>query len=444
MTSRSNHQLEDIVKKLQRLSWVYGLQMQPCCTMQMTQPKFRLVFDKQSSVFGQPRSVHRSRFRATTAALRLSMGFALVVHFVEPPSRDGIAWQVTLVAGGLWAITERRFGAITDSGPDVKWIANEGLNLKWEWCVSHVVNAATKMACGLTQKSYNLEMSELLNKLSQMCYDTSSKSSMGDLLKSLMVMLGKGNAVKVIVYKPYRFLGMAGSTQCVLDKWKALEAWYNEWIAKHIRARKRPPPGFPLAGHRQDLVQLLSVLPPIFLVTKRSYVENANQVHVLLSLYTARMTALSLDDPIRRHDTAPANVMCIQPYQFTALVANTRFGLKKTTFYHNFFRRYVDASYIASGSYIFEMQLMLHPVVKHVGGPMDEVVEVVTRTEGIYPRTGFLLMLLLFTAQQVRRLIANGLKILFDDHSGLQMTSAAPESGLHASLQHGLDRVLTV
>ncbi|KAK1941455.1 hypothetical protein P3T76_007321 [Phytophthora citrophthora] len=330
-------------------------------------------------------------------------------------------------------------------------------------------------------KSQNTEMSEVLNKLSQTCYDTSSNSSMGDLLKSLMVMLGKGNDIKVVGFKPHRFLGMTGTMECVLD---------NERTAKHIRYRKRPPPGFPLAGHHQELVQLLSVLTPIILVTKRSQGEDSNQVQVLLSLYTVRMTALSLDEPIRRYDTTPANAVYIQPYQLTALVANTRLLLQKT-FYRNFFRRYVDASYLASGSYVFEMQFLLHPIVKHVGGPMDEVVELVARTEGklpdnrvsarvaavraaimkrlkavmclvaseqdpeqsedlpapVVPRGVFAEdIMAAFSVQPVQRpaqpvphrntydgLIANELKQWFDDPSGLQMTSSAPEHGRSAA-----------
>lgn len=40
------------------------------------------------------------------------------------------------------------FGATTDSGPDVKAIMrdeDQGMGLEWEWCVPHMVHAATKM-----------------------------------------------------------------------------------------------------------------------------------------------------------------------------------------------------------------------------------------------------------------------------------------------------------
>ncbi len=40
------------------------------------------------------------------------------------------------------------FGSTTDSGPDVKSIMRDeeqGLGLEWEWCVPHMVHAATKM-----------------------------------------------------------------------------------------------------------------------------------------------------------------------------------------------------------------------------------------------------------------------------------------------------------
>ncbi|EGZ13140.1 hypothetical protein PHYSODRAFT_334925 [Phytophthora sojae] len=253
--------------------------------------------------------------------------------------------------------------------------------LKWEWCIPHMVNAATKMACGLARKSHNPEMSELLNKLSQTVYGTSTNSTLGDLLPMLMIMLGEGNGTQLVGYKPHRFMGMAATMERVLEKWPALEAWYEARSAQHARKKKRAPPGFHLAGCQQHLVQLLSILTPILLVTKRSQAQDTNQVQVLLSLYTMRMTSLALDSPIRLYDTAPTNAVNIHPFQLTSLVARTGMLLQKA-FYHNFFRRYVDADYIASGSYIFEMQLVMHPSVKHVGSPMDEVIAAVARTEG--------------------------------------------------------------
>ncbi|EGZ07778.1 hypothetical protein PHYSODRAFT_340819 [Phytophthora sojae] len=250
------------------------------------------------------------------------------------------------------------FGSTTDSGPDVKWMMNERLGLKWEWCIPHMVNAATKMACGLMRKSHNPEMSELLNKLSQTVYDTSTNSTLGDLLPMLMIMLGEGNGTQLVGYKPHRFMGMPATMERVLEKWPALEAWYEARSAPHARKKKRAPPGFTL---------------PI--------AQDTNQVQVLLSLYTMRMTSLTLDSPIRRYDTVPTNAVNIHPFQLTSLVARTRMLLQKA-FYHNFFRRYVNADFIASGSYIFEMQLAMHPSVKHVGSPMDEVIAAVARTEG--------------------------------------------------------------
>lgn len=51
--------------------------------------------------------------------------------------------------------TKDLFGATTDAGSDVKWMMAEGLKLKWEWCIPHMVNAATKKACGMNQNSKN-------------------------------------------------------------------------------------------------------------------------------------------------------------------------------------------------------------------------------------------------------------------------------------------------
>ncbi|KAG3088448.1 hypothetical protein PI125_g18350 [Phytophthora idaei] len=97
-----------------------------------------------------------------------------------------------------------------------------------------------------------------------------------------------------------------------LDKWSALEAWYKERDAKLVREGKVPT-GFPRTGCYQHFVQLLSILTPIILVNKRAQAEDANHVQVLLSLYTVRMTALELDQPIRRCDTTPKTPGFIRP-----------------------------------------------------------------------------------------------------------------------------------
>ncbi|POM67259.1 Hypothetical protein PHPALM_16785 [Phytophthora palmivora] len=249
------------------------------------------------------------------------------------------------------------FGSTTDSGPDVKWVMRNGLGLRWEWCIPHMVNASTKMACGLTRKPFNPAMTDLLNKMSQTVYDTVSNSTMGDLLPVLMIMLGQGSSTKLVCYKPHRFM--------------ALEAWYQERAAKAVRNRKVPQ-GFPLADCYQHFVQLLSILMPIILANKRAQAEDSNQVQALLSLYTVRMTALALDQPIRRYDTPPTKPVYIQTYQLTSAVSTTPKLLQKV---------FYNPEYISSGSYTIEMQLMLHPGVNHVGGPMDEVVEAIARTE---------------------------------------------------------------
>ncbi|KAG6941796.1 hypothetical protein JG688_00018477, partial [Phytophthora aleatoria] len=134
-------------------------------------------------------------------------------------------------------------------------------------------------------------------------------------------------------------------------------------------------------GCYQHFGQLLSILTPIILVNKRAQAEDAKQVQVLLSLYTVRMTDLVLDQPIRRYDATPKTPVFIRPYQLTSLVSNTR-KLLRTVFYNNFFWRYSDPEYIDNGSYIFEMQLMLHPSANQLGGPMDEVVEAVASCYG--------------------------------------------------------------
>ncbi|POM75178.1 Hypothetical protein PHPALM_7756 [Phytophthora palmivora] len=105
-----------------------------------------------------------------------------------------------------------------ESGPDVKWMMTNGLGLRWEWCIPHMANASTKMACGQTRKPFNPAMADLLNKMSQTVYDTVSNSTMGDLLPVLMIMLCQGSSTKLVGYKPHRFMGMAATMQRILEK----------------------------------------------------------------------------------------------------------------------------------------------------------------------------------------------------------------------------------
>ncbi|KAG6946928.1 hypothetical protein JG688_00015768 [Phytophthora aleatoria] len=55
----------------------------------------------------------------------------------------------------------------------------EGYQLQWEWCIPQMVNTATKTACGMNQNSKNNEMLELINRVSQIMFQTYRTEKMG-------------------------------------------------------------------------------------------------------------------------------------------------------------------------------------------------------------------------------------------------------------------------
>ncbi|KAG1704673.1 hypothetical protein DVH05_005602 [Phytophthora capsici] len=275
------------------------------------------------------------------------------------------------------------FGSTSDGGPDVKWMMSEGLKLKWEWCIPHLVNAATKTACGMTQKSKNPDMSELINRISQTIFQAHRNEKMGDLMEQLMLLLGKGKGTKLIAYRPHRFMGLAACIRRILEKWDALRSWFEERIAKALRDGARDiPVDFPLVNDKETLIQILSLLQPIELVSKRSQSEAPNQVDVLLTLYALQMSTLALNTPIVRFNSSQKAPAVIQPTELTPCTKTTRVLLQRA-FYKNFFYRYIDKKYLSHGSFIFEMQYLLHPAVKHAEGPMDAIVTAVAVQENM-------------------------------------------------------------
>lgn len=47
------------------------------------------------------------------------------------------------------------FAATTDAGTEVRFMASKLLNLRWEWCCSHLITNAIKEACGQLQSQKN-------------------------------------------------------------------------------------------------------------------------------------------------------------------------------------------------------------------------------------------------------------------------------------------------
>jgi hypothetical protein len=95
-------------------------------------------------------------------------------------------------------LSERDFyGATSDGGSDVKRMMRSGFKLKWEWCIPHLTNAATKTAFGLTgdpTKSKNPDVLALLRRVTQTTFQVKTVSSMGDLYEQLTQLLQLGKA----------------------------------------------------------------------------------------------------------------------------------------------------------------------------------------------------------------------------------------------------------
>lgn len=178
-------------------------------------------------------------------------------------------------------------------------------------------------------------------------------------------------------------MGLAMSIRRILAKWEVLVCWFRERTAKAIRDKAKDiPAGFPLTKVKQTVEQILSLLAPIETVNKLAQCEGANQVDVLVQLYTLRTGILNLDAPIKHFASRKDHLMMIEPTDLTPTAKNTRVLLQQAL-YKNFFKSYVDRKCIANGAFIFEIQQLLHPAVKHVGGPMDEIIAAVARQQHV-------------------------------------------------------------
>lgn len=56
---------------------------------------------------------------------------------------------INLILRAFGLSTADFFGATTDGGAGVKYMMRTGQSLQWEWCIPHLTNASTKMACDM-------------------------------------------------------------------------------------------------------------------------------------------------------------------------------------------------------------------------------------------------------------------------------------------------------
>lgn len=274
------------------------------------------------------------------------------------------------------------FGATSDGGKDVQWMMEKGLHLKREWCIPHLTNAATKMASGISsskETSNNPEMTELIARISKTVYQVRHVEKMGTLFADLCALRNNSKSSQLLDFQCHRFLGLAVVIRRILEKWGELELWYQARIQQATREKKRPPCAFPLMCDKTTLTQLLSMLDPINILNKKSQAESVNQVEVLLSLYRLRLTVLDLNEPLQDYQLNQATYY--DPVHLTSTALKTRILLNER-FHANFFVRYSDTAGIRSRPFVFESQMLLHPVFKSMNG-LDQIVQRVNSQQGV-------------------------------------------------------------
>ncbi|RLN38380.1 hypothetical protein BBJ28_00027223, partial [Nothophytophthora sp. Chile5] len=270
------------------------------------------------------------------------------------------------------------FGSTSDGGADVKWMMCNGLKLNWEWCVPHLSNAATKMACGLvadTQRSKNPAMTDLLRRIVRTVYQTQHVEVVGTLFSELCSMIRGDESVRQLLdYRAHRFLGLTRVVRRILLLWDPLVIWYSKRQEKARRENQMPPPAFPLSRDKMDLIQLLSLLEPITELNAMSQAERPNQSDVLLFLYKLRVSTLDVSKPLLDCRSTAEEKTYFQPEDLSIISTNTRTLLAKT-FHTKFFQRYTNRTEMNRCSYVFEMQLLLHPNFKNPEGILKKMIE---------------------------------------------------------------------
>ncbi|DAZ94142.1 TPA: hypothetical protein N0F65_007342 [Lagenidium giganteum] len=220
-----------------------------------------------------------------------------------------------------------------------------------------MTNLATKMACDMVgdrSKSKNPDMTDLISKVTKTVYQVKNVEVMGSLFQALCEMLDKSSSSDLLNYRSHRFMGLVNVIERILSKWWPLCLWYQERQQKALREKKEPQE-FPLYRERTALIQLLSLLEPIQSLNKRG------------------MKELDVTQALKGYRSTAEKPMHIMPSELTLMVARTR-NLLAQALDKNFFCRYTDREKLCTCSYIFEMQMFLHPVFNHQDGALTKMI----------------------------------------------------------------------
>lgn len=132
---------------------------------------------------------------------------------------------------------------------------------------------------------------------------------------------------------------------------------------KHYRGP--PPETFPIANCFDEAVQIVSLLQPIYVTNTKSQGNNANMVHVLLSLYKIQKNAINLDVGILDYRSKKDDLVYIPTIELTSMVKYTRKRLKDA-FFESFFCRYTKRREIMKQSFLPEMCMYFDPMLKNM------------------------------------------------------------------------------
>lgn len=226
----------------------------------------------------------------------------------------------------------------------------------------HLTNSVTKNACGIVKDkatSKNKDMDVLLTKIVKTVYEVKFVDKMGTAFADLCDHFTESKSRTLITFKDHRFMGLVKVVERIIEKWDALAKYYRQRELDAIRDNTAVPT-FWLEHDKLQLIQLVSLLQPVLALNKKSQAESANQLDVLLTLYKLRVKTLdyttALPSYVSNHLFAPVDLL--------PAVAIAR-KLMSEMFHKNYFCRYTTRKKIKASSFVYEMQLMLHPILKN-------------------------------------------------------------------------------
>lgn len=267
------------------------------------------------------------------------------------------------------------FGGMTDGAGDVQRLINEEYKAAWEWCVPHMLNVATKWACGLSDNanvSVNPQLTRLIERMRTTIRQVRDVQQLGTLFETLCELEGTSKAVKLIDYQSHRFLGLIKSLERVLEMWNPLVKYYMK--SQKQPASAKAPTTFLLKNDYNLIEQLVSLLKPISILKRISQAGKPDHAKCLLLLFKIRQVTLDPKTPLRHFKSTAIAPVYIPVADLEPTVRLTKELLAKALDLR-FFSRYTNAGKRSLYPFVFECQLMLHPTYKDLDDNLIKIVK---------------------------------------------------------------------